>query len=79
MFLIIVIFIFSIIGLIAGIFSAKDYFNHVKSWKTLKQINDEYMSCLFWGWISLMCIVICSLSIILSVIAIFSLFFVIGG
>lgn len=55
MILMIIIFIFAVIGLIGSIFSTKEYFYHINNkWKTPKQASDEYMGCLFWGWMSLM-------------------------
>lgn len=58
----IIVFIIVVICFIGSVCSAKEYFNHTNKWKTPEQVHDEYMSCLIWGWISLMGVVVFGLS-----------------
>lgn len=60
--ILLIICVFTLIGCIFGII---EWFEKVNSWKTLKQVNEEYIDCLMLGWISGFGILICS-----SVIAI---------
>lgn len=65
MILMIIFFILVVIGFVGSVFSAIEYFHYINNdWKTPKQVSDEYMSCLAWGWISLMGVAVFGLCIL---------------
>ena len=43
---------------IFGVYIVKDWYKRIQSWETLEQMHNEYMGCLFYGWIGAMSCVI---------------------
>lgn len=66
-FLLTILLIICIFTLIGCIFGVKEWGEKINNWKTVKQVNEEYVECLMLGLTSIFGIFICS-SIIAIVI-----------
>ena len=71
MILLCILFVVFLMLFVFGIISTEKYFKHTSKWKSNVN-NEEYWTCLIWGWCSLMLVFLCGFA--LFAIAIFLIF-----
>lgn len=55
-------FVVFLIPFIFGIISTTKYFKHTSKWEG-NITNEEYWTCLLWGWCSLMLFILCGFAL----------------
>ena len=62
MILLCILFVVFFIPFVFGIISTAKYFKHTSKWGA-NVTNEEYWTCLLWGWCSLMLVILCGFAL----------------